>query len=319
MVWPPQNTGLFEFKIPCCECSVGCYSVSGTNLSANCNQDNTVYPPAPVVGWPTSPYAYVNSSFAVPVSPTGGGPNVNVIFKTACTFTWVDDCDGTTKVTLTSVSVTSTDPNCGSISGVTVFGTGSCAPFTTAGTNATFSGCFNGLSGTLAISFNFTTPLAVGTYFGSDDGVDPSQIAGIGMSAGDVAALLDLILFGSVTGYPVDSPPDCSSGFVKQTFCPNQISFHYFYNQYTFTGLTNGSQYCVKVEYEWQPLAGGAWSPLGSVCYSFTATGTTETTGPINIDAGAVLAANPGGANYRVKSGYPTLSLDPTGSICSTC
>jgi hypothetical protein len=44
MIWPPQNTGIFEYKTPCCDCPVvvDCCYYEGTGSGAYCSGSGTI-------------------------------------------------------------------------------------------------------------------------------------------------------------------------------------------------------------------------------------------------------------------------------------
>lgn len=323
MVWPPQDTGIFELKMPCCQCDMDCKSISGTNISSNCNVDKSVYPPAFNPSYPASPFSYSNPS-VVQEWPSG----TFVTFSVSVRFDWVDNCDGSTTVTVTSISVTSTDPTVASITNIRIAGGGVFAGYVSyplvEGSTFDLFECGAADDGGLGVNIGWIweSTLTPGGVGGSQ--VVPScaaSIAGLGIDANGVAEIIEswISQLDSGTPYPFDPTPNCALGFVSQTFCPNTFSFKYFYSKFPVSGLTAGSEYCLQIVYEWQPLTGGAWSILSTVCVSFTATGPTELTDWIDVGPNTVLAASPGGANYRVQPGGVTAIPDPGGYICYSC
>lgn len=305
-IWPPQGQPSFEFKMPCCACSASCKSVTGVNLSTNCDVDWTVYPPG-TLAYPPSTYVY---NYAFPSSPP---------FDITFTFTGANNCDGTWTFTLSGLDVTSTDPGVSGIGGIVMAAGGAFTSVTKNGDTVTsLPGCGILPAGASGITVQW--------YYSYGGHLNPASSGDTGAalhfapaSANNVPNLIEYFINDPSSPYPFDAAADCTSGYVKQGYCPDVYSFHYFANIFTATGLTAGLQYCLQIPYQWQPLSGGAWSALTTICVQFTATSATESTGWIDVGAATVLLAASGGANYRLDPAGQTCVLDPTGSICGSC
>ena len=314
-VWPPQGEPSFEFKMPCCSCSTGCKSISGTLPLGECGVDYNVYPPT-VTNPPTFfTYSYTYNN---PTNPPPGPKNFHVAFR----LDFTDNCNGTTTVTLTSFTVTSTDPDVLSIYNLALNnpGFGYFPTTMVLGDSFTYPGCGHpGASSGIFAQWNFDYTADPGQFFTTPDTGANAGTWGQSPSNAQVATILSFLLSDPSSPWPADTVPNCALGKISLSRCPNSVDFNYFENTFRFTGLTVGAQYCAQITYEFQPIAGGAWADLETVCVQFTATGTTDQIDNIFADAISILNASPGGCYYRIKAGSPVLTLDPTGSICGAC